>query len=354
MRVAIIAGPMRVRVERRAVPEPGPGEVLVRLAGCGVCGSNVPVWEGRPWFQYPMAPGAPGHEGWGRVERWGDGVTGFATGQRVALLSTRAFAEYDIAPATAIATIPDHLGDHAFPGEPLACAFNVFRRCAVRDGEIVAIVGVGFLGAILVALAAAAGARVIALSRRPFALHVARRFGAAETIQFTDWVPAVERVRVLTDGAGCECVIEAAGVQETLDLASAVTRERGRRGGRARRATAADAPGRAGGDGPHVHAHARAARRLHESRGHAVNTTALRVNDAVLPDRADGRRPRVGFLGVGWIGRHRLQAIADSEPRFTTRRGSGTLGLRARARRGSCPSRRRTPLRDRGTGARIR
>ena len=45
------------------VPGPGEGQVLVELEGCGVCGSNLPLWEGRPWFSYPLEPGAPGHEG---------------------------------------------------------------------------------------------------------------------------------------------------------------------------------------------------------------------------------------------------------------------------------------------------
>ena len=54
----------------------GPGEARVRLEGCGVCGSNLPVWEGRPWFQYPLDPGTPGHEGWGVIEEVGEGLQG--------------------------------------------------------------------------------------------------------------------------------------------------------------------------------------------------------------------------------------------------------------------------------------
>src|SRR5690606_8592124 len=66
MRAAVIAGPRMTRVERIERPEPGPGEVRIRVEGCGVCGSSAPVWEGRPWFEYPQAAGAPGHEAWGR------------------------------------------------------------------------------------------------------------------------------------------------------------------------------------------------------------------------------------------------------------------------------------------------
>src|SRR5918993_1477546 len=76
MRAAIIAGPKQTEIEHFTLPEPGPGEVRIRLEGCGVCGSNLPLWEGRPWFQYPAAPGSPGHEGWGVVDALGQGVTG--------------------------------------------------------------------------------------------------------------------------------------------------------------------------------------------------------------------------------------------------------------------------------------
>ena len=62
MHAAILAAPNQVRLEKVPLPEPGAGQVRVRLEGCGVCGSNLPPWEGRPWFKYPFAPGAPGHD----------------------------------------------------------------------------------------------------------------------------------------------------------------------------------------------------------------------------------------------------------------------------------------------------
>ncbi|HSJ25658.1 MAG TPA: alcohol dehydrogenase catalytic domain-containing protein, partial [Longimicrobiales bacterium] len=75
-RIALLSAPRRMDIVTAAVEEPGPGQVLVRLAGCGVCGSNLPVWEGREWFEYPQPSGAPGHEGWGVVEATGPSVTG--------------------------------------------------------------------------------------------------------------------------------------------------------------------------------------------------------------------------------------------------------------------------------------
>ncbi|HEU4642431.1 MAG TPA: zinc-binding dehydrogenase [Gemmatimonadaceae bacterium] len=228
MRAAVIAGPGEARVCALAMPEPGPGEVRIRLRGSGVCASNVPVWEGREWFTYPQEPGAPGHEGWGVVDAVGDGVRGIAPGDRVAALSYHAYAEFDIAAADAVVPLPASLGDAPFPGEPLGCAMNIFRRAEMAAGQTVAIVGIGFLGALLTQLASRAGARVIAISRRPFALDVARQCGAAETIPMVDHQGIIDRVKALTAGEGCERVIEAVGLQWPLDLAGELTRERGR------------------------------------------------------------------------------------------------------------------------------
>lgn len=220
--------PQALAIEQVAVRPPLAGEVRVRLEGCGVCGSNLPVWEGRPWFAYPLSPGAPGHEGWGAVDAVGEGVTDIAVGDRVALLSYNAYADYDVAPASAVVRLPDGLAGRAFPGEPLACVMNIFRRSAIEPGQTVAIVGIGFIGAALTALAARAGARVIALSRRPFALEMAERMGASTLIRLEDAARAVSESRAVAGEEGCHCVIEAAGTQQTLDVASELTGVRAR------------------------------------------------------------------------------------------------------------------------------
>ena len=205
MSAAVITAPLTAAVHETPVPEPGPGEVLIRVEGCGVCGSSVPVWEGRASAGYPLAPGEPGHEGWGVVEE---------TGERVAFLSGRAYAKYAVARTDELVPIGQ---DGPVPGEALGCVMNIFRRSAIRSGERVAVVGVGFLGALLVQLAVRAGAEVIAVSRRQTALEVARAMGAAEAT--TDAARYEEQ---------CDCVIEAAGAQATLDLASRLARVRGR------------------------------------------------------------------------------------------------------------------------------
>src|SRR5579883_2205022 len=99
MRAAVISKPLAAELHDQPLPEPRAGEIRVKLEGCGICGSNIPVWEGRSWFKYPFSPGAPGHEGWGIVDAVGEGVRDFSLGDRVGLLSEHAYAEYDIAAA---------------------------------------------------------------------------------------------------------------------------------------------------------------------------------------------------------------------------------------------------------------
>ena len=226
MRALRIVSPRRVEIVDVRVAEPKPSQVRVRLEGCGVCGSDLALWQGHPWFKYPCAPGAPGHEGWGIIDLVGAAVTRFRPGDRVAFLSSKAYAEYDVADADAVVAAPSNAA--IFPGEALACAINAFERSAIEPGQTVAILGIGFMGALLTQLAACAGARVIAVSRRPFALAVARRCGAAEAVVLQDHESVTSRVMGLTGGNGCERVIEAAGAQETLDLASALIAVRGR------------------------------------------------------------------------------------------------------------------------------
>ncbi|MFL5115422.1 MAG: zinc-binding dehydrogenase [Microvirga sp.] len=228
MRAAVVTGPGKVRVDDVARPEPGPGQVRLRLAGSGVCASNLTPWAGPEWMRFPTEPGALGHEGWGVIDAVGAGVEGLQVGQPVAALSYHAYAEYDVADAAAVVPLPDALAGQPFPGEPLGCAMNIFRRSEIAPGQTVAIVGIGFLGAILTRLASEAGARVIAVSRRPFSLDVARAMGAAETIPMADHEGIIGAVKELTGGAFCDRVIEAVGKQWPLDLSAELTRERGR------------------------------------------------------------------------------------------------------------------------------
>ena len=189
MLAAVIGGPREVRFERAASPQPRPGEVLVRVEGCGVCASSLPLWEGREWFSYPLEPGAPGHEPWGRLE----------DGTRVAFLSERGYAERAVAREDCVVPLPPDLDGLPFPGEAFACAVNVVRRADVRAGQSIAVVGVGFLGSVIAELCERAGAEVVRVRRD-----------------------------TPTDGLVVDRAIEAAGTQEALDRASALVDTRGR------------------------------------------------------------------------------------------------------------------------------
>jgi threonine dehydrogenase-like Zn-dependent dehydrogenase len=201
MDAAVLVAPRVCRVERVRRPEPGRGHVRVRIDGCGVCGSSLPLWEGRPWFSYPLEPGAPGHEGWGIVEAAGPEVEGALIGRRVALLSQHALAQYDVAAADDVVLLPTQLDGLPFPGEALGCVVNAFGRSDVGPGQTVAIVGMGFFGSAFAQLARAAGAEVVEVRRG------------------TDSSAWHER---------CERVLEAAGTQEALDSASELVAPRGR------------------------------------------------------------------------------------------------------------------------------
>src|SRR5690242_16004818 len=125
-RAAVIRSAGSFELVEVPLPEPDEGEVRLKLEGSGVCGSDLAVWGGQPWFEYPRPPGAPGHEGWGVVEALGPGVEGVGEGDRVAGLTYRAYAEYDLARAGDLVPLPDGVGP--FPGEALGCAVNVVRR----------------------------------------------------------------------------------------------------------------------------------------------------------------------------------------------------------------------------------
>ncbi len=228
MRAAVLVGPRRVELRQVPVPTPGAGQVRIKVQGCGVCASNVPPFEGREWFTYPFEPGQLGHEGWGIVDAVGPGVTTFRVGDRVATLSNHSYAEYDVGDESQTVRLPPTLIGQPFPAEPLGCAVNIFARSGVTAGQTVAIVGIGFLAALLIRLTKRAGATVIAVARRPFAQQVARAAGADHVVPMDDHGRIVERVKELTGGQFCPVVIECAGKEWPLNLSAELTAVRGR------------------------------------------------------------------------------------------------------------------------------
>jgi threonine dehydrogenase-like Zn-dependent dehydrogenase len=228
MKAAVVTGAGRIEIDNFPLPIPAKNQVRIKLEGCGVCASNLGPWAGPEWMNFPTEPGGLGHEGWGVIDTIGDDVRGIEVGDRVAALSFHAYATYDIADQQAVVPLPATLAGLPFPGEPLGCAMNIFRRSNIEPGQTVAIVGIGFLGALLTQLAVSAGARVIAISRRPFALKAAQDAGASTVIAMEDHWQILDEVKSLTGGHFCDCVIEAVGKQWPLDLAAELTKERGR------------------------------------------------------------------------------------------------------------------------------
>jgi threonine dehydrogenase-like Zn-dependent dehydrogenase len=230
MLAANVVGPQKVELQEVPIPEVKDDEILISLEGCGVCGSSLPSWEGRPWFQYPFGAGAPGHEGWGHAAAVGKDVQGIKEGDRVAAISYRAFAEYDVANAANVVVLPPSLAEKDFPGEALACAMNIFERAQVQPGHRVAVVGVGFLGAVLVQLAARAGADVFGIARRTHAVNVAQALGAKRGLQIPE--PADDAaVATLVESCGgdqFDVVIECAGQQLALNIATRLCKISGR------------------------------------------------------------------------------------------------------------------------------
>ena len=228
VKAAVLEAPQKVSVKELELPQPQKGEVRIKLEGSGVCASNIPVWEGRDWFDYPVAAGEPGHEGWGVVDAVGEGVENLKKGDRVTALSYKAYATHDIAKEESVVKLPDSLDGKPFPGEPLGCAMNIFNRSDIQKGQKVAIVGSGFLGTLLIQLAKSAGAEVIAVSRREFSLETAKKEGADHLIQMNDHYEIIEKVKELTNQNFCERVIECTGKEWPLNLSIELTAERGK------------------------------------------------------------------------------------------------------------------------------
>ncbi|WP_035803539.1 alcohol dehydrogenase [Kitasatospora mediocidica] len=211
--VAAAGGPFEI-VEREAA-QPGPGHVRIAVDACGVCHSDaIFVNAGLPGVRFPLVPG---HEIAGRIEALGEGThVGWQVGDRVAVgwfggscrhcTSCRrgdfivcenikipgwaydgGYAETVIAPADALARIPDALA--ATDAAPMACAgvttYNGLRRSSARPGDLVAVLGIGGLGHLGVQYAAAMGFETVAIARGPAKADFAEQLGAHHYIDST-------------------------------------------------------------------------------------------------------------------------------------------------------------------------
>src|ERR1700690_765457 len=237
----------------RPVPTPGAGMVLVKVEACGVCHSDVLVKEGHMPIPYPRVPG---HEVAGVVAALGAGVSNWTVGQRVGvgwnggycgtcqacrrgelfacvtrqitgLTYDGGYAEYMVAPASALASIPPELT--AIEAAPLMCAgittFNALRNAGARPGDLVAILGLGGLGHLAVQFAAKMGYRTVAVARGAEKGELAHKLGAWRYVDSKASDPAAELQKLggarivlatVTAGAAISAIQGGVGVNGTL------------------------------------------------------------------------------------------------------------------------------------------
>lgn len=225
MRIAVLRGPHDFVVADEPVPAVGPEEVLVRVRACGVCASELDVWNGTAPGQYPRHLG---HEVSGTVVQTGPGVTDVAAGDPVGVWGTaRGYAEYVAVRAEHCRPAGDVPLDTAL-AEPLACAANAVERADVRLGDDVVILGAGFMGNLVQQLVRLRGARsVLVADTRQDALDRATALGATCVVR-VGAESLVAAVHELTAGRGADVTFECTGTQPALQTLGDVTRMSGK------------------------------------------------------------------------------------------------------------------------------
>jgi D-arabinose 1-dehydrogenase-like Zn-dependent alcohol dehydrogenase len=226
MKVAQISKPgAGFQMIEREIPEPGRGQVRIKVQACGVCHSDVLTVEGSwPGIQYPRVPG---HEVAGIVDEVGSGVSAWKKGQRVGvgwhggqdntcrecrrgdfrncrnlkipgISYDGGYQQYMVAPVEALVPIPDSLSD--VDAAPLLCAgittYNALRHCGAFPGDLVAIQGIGGLGHLGVQFANKSGYKVAAIGRGPENAVLAKKLGASVYID-TNETNAAEALQKL-------------------------------------------------------------------------------------------------------------------------------------------------------------
>jgi 2-desacetyl-2-hydroxyethyl bacteriochlorophyllide A dehydrogenase len=253
MKAAILHAPRDLRVESRATPRPDTGEVLVRVAAAGLCGTDYSIWSGGRSVSYPLVMG---HELVGVVEAVGPDVTSPTPGQRVVvepnyscgrcplcqegnrnLCASRTavgidvdggFAEFLRVPSRCCWPAPIGPGDDdLLVTEPLAVVVRAVARSAVRQGESAAVLGLGTLGLLAVQVLRARGARVLGVARTARRTVMARELGAAEVHARADG-PLEPAARAFSGREGMDLVVETAGTPEAVTDALSIVRPGGR------------------------------------------------------------------------------------------------------------------------------
>lgn len=258
MKAAVFHGPDQpLSIEEVPTPEPGPGEVLVKVAACGLCHTDLHYLDhGTPTFKKP--PLILGHEASGIIAALGPEADGWAEGERVLLPTVYgcghcarcrvgrdniceevvmfgnnvdgAYAEYVVAPADALFALPDEipLEEGSIIADAITTPYHaVVVRGRVAPGDNVIVVGCGGIGANVVQIAAAVGARVVAVDIAEEKLEWAKKLGAADGVNPSGEERVDKTLRALT-GGGADVTFECIGLPETQEQAFASTRNGGR------------------------------------------------------------------------------------------------------------------------------
>jgi len=252
MRAVILPGDRQVEVVDRPVPEPGPGEVLVRTRASAICRSDMGLYTGASAIVGGEAAGTglvvPGHEPAGEIVAVGPGVSGRAVGDRVAgylpfgcghceyctagyLMLCPAWqclgfdvdggdADYHVLPAINALPLPDEVSfvAGALMTDMVGSQYHTQKVLGVRGGKSVAVFGIGPMGAAAVLVARAFGATVIAVDLLPERLELATKLGAAVAINSGDNDP-VTAVRDVTGGRGVDVAVDCSGAPPAQNAA---------------------------------------------------------------------------------------------------------------------------------------
>jgi len=257
MQAAVLHGREDVRIEQVPIPKAETGELVVRVGAALTCGTDLKVFRRGYHARMIVPPALFGHEMAGTVVEAGEGVTDYAPGDRVVALNSApcgkcyfcsrdqenlcddllfnngAYAEFIRIPARIVAKntfiVPENVPlEQAALTEPLACAVHGFEDSRPRKGDIIAIIGGGPLGLMILHVAALAGYETIALVRHDGQAEAARQLGATHVVQSSSVRKAILETRALTPkDRGVDIAIEAVGVPEAWQEAVELVRKGG-------------------------------------------------------------------------------------------------------------------------------
>jgi len=244
----VFHGPGDLRFEEMPVPEPGPGEIVMRVEAALTCGTDVKVLRRGHPVMIPHVPTVFGHEFAGAVARVGSGVGGLREGDRVVaansapcgacrycragrenlcehlLFVNGAYGEYIALPPRLVTTNVVRLGPtlparRAAFAEPLACALLGIERARVEAGMTVAVIGQGPLGCLLALVAAQRGARPLLVGKPGWRLDRIRELGIAECLEAGSDLAA--SLRAAAGGGGVDVAVDATGLPDVWEQAVA-------------------------------------------------------------------------------------------------------------------------------------